>query len=119
MAWGTAVAQVPFLAQKLPQAASKTKKRKKKKKEKRKEKKKKDSIFDVAQWKQIWLVFMRMQVKSLALLSRSGIQHCCELRCRLAATANSTPGLGTSTCRGCGPKKQKPTNKTHCHCLAV
>ena len=36
----------------------------------------------VAQQKQIWLVSMRVQVRSLALLSRSGILCCCELWCR-------------------------------------
>ena len=32
----------------------------------------------VAQWKQIWLVTMRLQVQSLALLSGLEIQHCHE-----------------------------------------
>ena len=36
----------------------------------------------VAQWKQIWLASMKMQVWSLALLRRLRIQHCHELWCR-------------------------------------
>ena len=36
----------------------------------------------VAQQKWIWLVSMRMQLRSLASLSGSGIQHCLELWCR-------------------------------------
>ena len=37
----------------------------------------------VAQWKQIWLVSMRTQVRSLASLSGLRIPHCHELWCRL------------------------------------
>ena len=36
----------------------------------------------VAQWKQTWLVSMRMRVRPLVLLSVLRIQHCCELWCR-------------------------------------
>ena len=36
----------------------------------------------VAQWKRIWLISMRMWVRSLVSLSGSGIQCCCELWCR-------------------------------------
>ena len=37
----------------------------------------------VAQWKQIQPGAMRLQVRSLALLSELRICHCCELWCRL------------------------------------
>ena len=37
----------------------------------------------MAQQKHIQLVSERMQVQSLASLSRLGIRHCCELWCRL------------------------------------
>ena len=37
----------------------------------------------VVHWKQIWPVSMRMLLPSMALLSRLGIQHWCELWCRL------------------------------------
>ena len=50
----------------------------------------------VAQQKQIWLVPMRMRVRSLASLSGSGIQHCCELWCR------SQTQLRSHSCCGCG-----------------
>ena len=36
----------------------------------------------VVQWERTWVVSMRMQVPSLASLSGSGIQRCCELWCR-------------------------------------
>ena len=36
----------------------------------------------LAQWKQIQLGTMRLQVQSLALLSGLRIWHCCELWCR-------------------------------------
>ena len=77
----------------------------------------------MAQWKRAQLVSMRMQVRSLALLSVLGIQRCCELCCRSqtwlescvavavvkagSCSSNSTPSLGTSKCHGCGPKRQK------------
>ena len=83
----------------------------------------------VAQWKWIWLVPMRMLDWSLALLSGSGIQCCCELWCRLqmqlgscidvavaypsSCSSNLTPRLETSIFLGCGPRKQKAKqNKT-------
>uniref|UniRef100_A0A480GIX5 Glutamine-dependent NAD(+) synthetase isoform X1 n=1 Tax=Sus scrofa TaxID=9823 RepID=A0A480GIX5_PIG len=66
---------------------------------------------------------MRMQVRSLAWLRGSGIRHCSELRCRSqtwlgsrvavavvqagSGSSDSTPSLGASTCRRCGPKKTK------------
>ena len=87
----------------------------------------------MAQWKRVWLVSMRMQVRSLASLSRSGIWRCCDLWCRsqiqlgldpallwlqrrqawFIGRHDSTPSLGTPTCHRCGPKKQKKqkTNK--------
>ena len=81
----------------------------------------------MAQWKRVWLVSMRMQVRSLASLSRSGIWRCCDLWCRsqiqlgldpallwlqrrqawFIGRHDSTPSLGTSICHRCGPKKQK------------
>ena len=77
----------------------------------------------VAQWEQIQLVSMRMQVQCLASLSGSGVLHCRELWCRLqtwlrshvaeavavagSCSSNSIPSLGTSICRGCSPKKTK------------
>ena len=91
-------------------------------------KKKKNSLGvpDVAQWKQIWLVSMRMWVPSLVLLSGLGIRWCCELWCRsqmqlgshIAVAvvqassygSNLTPHLETSICSRCGPKEGK-TNK--------
>ena len=45
----------------------------------------------VVQRKQIQLVSMRIQVRSLALLSGSGIRHCGELWCRLAGVALIQP----------------------------
>jgi len=30
--------------------------------------------------------------------------------------SDSTPSLGTSICRRCGPKKTKTTTKNHCGC---
>ena len=78
---------------------------------------------------------MRMQVRSLASLSGLRIWHCLELWCRSkmqfgshvavvvvqagSYSSDSTPGLGTSICHGCGPKKTKkkkimvPKNKLH------
>ena len=50
----------------------------------------------VVQWKRIWLVSMRMQVWSLALLSGLGIWHCSELWCR------SQTLLWIPSCCGCG-----------------
>ena len=66
------------------------------------------------QRKQIWLGAMRLQVRSLASLSKLRIQHCCELWCKSQTwlrsvvaqvssySSNSTPSLGTSICHGCG-----------------
>ena len=45
----------------------------------------------VAQWKWIQLVSMRMRVQSLASISGSGIQRCCEPWCRLADAALISP----------------------------
>ena len=81
----------------------------------------------VAQQKQIQLVAMRRRVPSLASISGVGLWRCCELWCgsrtylesHVAVTvavavvvagscsSDSTPSLGTSVCRGCGPKKKK------------
>ena len=71
---------------------------------------------------------MRLQVRSLASLSglRSSVAMSCGvdlgyssnpallwLWCRPAATApDLTPRLGTSICRGCGPKKKKKKRMT-------
>ena len=84
----------------------------------------------VVRWKQIQLVSITMQVRSLALLSRSGIWCCHELRCRshmqlgcrvAMAVANScssdqNPSLGNSICLGCSPKNKtnKRSNKIMC-----
>ena len=75
------------------------------------------------QQKRIQLVSMRMQVRSLASVSGSGIRPCRELWCRLQTrlrfgvamavavagiySSNLTPSLQTSICLRCGPKKQK------------
>ena len=79
----------------------------------------------MAQWKQIWLVSMRTQVRSLALLSGLNIWCCHELWCRWKTqlgsdmavavavaytrgySSNMTPSLRTSICRRYGPKKTK------------
>ena len=59
---------------------------------------------------------MRMQVRSLASLSGSGIQRCHQLWYRsqmqlrspvFVAVAQAVAGLGKSICCGCGPKKKK------------
>ena len=88
----------------------------------------------LVQWKQIWLVSMKMWVWSLALLSGSGMWHCCEMRCRSqmqlgswdalavaveqagSCSSDSFPSLGTSICHRCGTKKQSKTkqNKKPC-----
>ena len=81
----------------------------------------------MAQWKRIWLGFMRMQVQSLASLSGSRIQHCWELWCRSkmrlgssvavavvsagSYSFDSNPSLRTSIWHGCGPKKTKKKKK--------
>ena len=51
----------------------------------------KKCVLTMAQQKWIQLVSMRIRVQSLALLSGLGIQHCCELWCRLAAVALIQP----------------------------
>ena len=53
----------------------------------------------VVQGKWIQLVSMRMQVQSLALLSGSGILHCCELWCRLQMWLRS--GIAVNCGVGC------------------
>ena len=71
----------------------------------------------------------RMQVRSLALLSELRLWRCHELWCRLQIRLGSCiavtvvqassyssdliPGLGTSICRRCSPKKQKYKEKRH------
>ena len=81
----------------------------------------------VAQWKQIQLVSMRMQVQSLASLSRLRIWRCLELQCRSqmwlgssvavamvevgSCSSDSTPSLGTSVCSEGSPKKTKRKKK--------
>ena len=76
----------------------------------------------VAQWKGIQLGTRRLQVWSLAALSGLRIRRSGELWCRLQTqlgsgvavavaqasgySSDSIPSLGTSTCCGCGPKKQ-------------
>ena len=81
----------------------------------------------MAQWQRSQLTFVRMQVRSLASLSGQWVKHlmrrCRELWCsgqmRLGSgvivavmqagscSSDLTPRLGTSICRGCGPKKSK------------
>ena len=77
----------------------------------------------MVQQKGIQLGTMRLRVRSPASLSRLRIQHGQELWCRsqtqfrscvavAVAEAGSyssdwPPSLGTSICRGCGPKKTK------------
>ena len=71
---------------------------------------------------------MRLQVQSLASISGLRIRHCHELWCSSQTWLRSgaavalaqaggystdwTPSLGTSTCRGCGPKKKKKKRET-------
>ena len=77
----------------------------------------------VAQWLTNPTRNMRLRVRSLALLSGLGSRHCHELCCRLktwlgsgiavalaqasSKSSNQTSSLGTSICRGCGPKRTK------------
>ena len=79
-------------------------------------------IPTVAQWKRIWLVPMKIQVRSPALLSGLMIQCCHELWgmsktwlrfCIAVAvvqagscSSDSIPSLETSMCHGCAPKRQ-------------
>ena len=80
----------------------------------------------MAQQKQIRLGTIRLQVRSLALLSGLRIQHCREL-CRShtqlrpgvamsavqasSCSSNLTPSLGNSICHRCHSKKKKYKNK--------
>ena len=59
----------------------------------------------VAQWKQIRLVSMRRQVRSLASLSGLGSR----IAVAVAGSCSSdlTPSLGTSVCHGCSNKREK------------
>ena len=77
--------------------------------------------------KQIQLGTMRLQVRSLALISGLRIQHCHELWCRLqtrlgshvavalmytgGCSSDSTPSLGTSICHRSGPRNGKKDKK--------
>ena len=68
---------------------------------------------------------MRLQVQSLASLSRLRIRCCRELGCGLqtqlgtrvavaqagSCSSDSTPSLGTSVCHRCGPKTKTEQNK--------
>ena len=67
-----------------------------------------------------WLASLRLWVRSLASLSGLRIWRCvsCGVGCRrgsdvvllwlcCSCSSNSTPGLGTSICRRCGPKKKE------------
>ena len=93
--------------------------------EKKKSKKtirEKNEVPVMAQQKRISLGTMRMQVRSLALISGSEIWCCHELWCRSQMSLGSavvvavvkagscssdlTPSLGTSICHGYSPKKQ-------------
>ena len=83
----------------------------------------------MVQWGQIPLISMGMWVRSLALISGSGIRHCCELWCRsqvqlgsqvaMAAavavagscSSNLTPSLGTSIHCRCSLKKENKTKQ--------
>ena len=79
----------------------------------------------MVQWKWIQLGILRLWVRSLASLNGLRIQCCCELWFRSQdrnpcccdcsvgqhCSSNSTPSLGTSICRGCGPKKMKKKRK--------
>jgi len=94
--------------------------------EKKKKKKKGIGVPVMAQWLTN-LRTMRLQVRSLALLSGLRIQRCGELWCRsqtwlgsciaVALTqasgyrSNWTPGLGTSIYHGSGPRKGKKKKK--------
>ena len=86
-----------------------------------------DGVPFMAQWKRILLASMRTQVRSLASLSGLSIRRCHELWCRWQTQLGSgiavalaqaspcssdlTPGLGTSMCHGCDPKKTKAPPK--------
>ena len=53
----------------------------------------------MAQWFTNQLVCMRMQVRSLALLSGLRIQHCCELWCRSETWLRSVIAIATAPIR--------------------
>ena len=77
---------------------------------------------------QTLLVSIRIQVQSLASLSRLRIQHCSELCCRLQmqlglhitvvvveagnCTSDLTPSLGISLCHRYGTKKRQSSNQS-------
>ena len=65
----------------------------------------------MAQQKRTQLVSLRLWVRSLAALSGkgSGVAMSCGIGCR--RSSNLTPGLGTSTYLGFGPKKKKKEKK--------
>ena len=87
------------------------------------------------QWKRIRLGTTKLQVQSLASISELRIRRCPELWCRSkmqlgsciavalvwasAYSSDEPPSLGTSICRGCGPKKDKknPNKQTKKNCL--
>ena len=64
----------------------------------------------MAQQKWIQLVAMMIQVQSLALFIGLRVWPCCELWCRLVATAPIWPLAGQPTYVGCSPKKKKKKN---------
>ena len=90
-------------------------------------------IPDVAQWKQIWLASMRIQVWCMDSLTGSGIRRCHELWCNSQTRLGScvvvavvqasswgsdlTPSLETSICCGCGAKKKKKEKNRVEFCL--
>ena len=81
----------------------------------------------MVQRKRIRLGTMRLPTWSLVLLIGLSIWHCCVLWCRsqtqlrsyialavakaFSCSSDLIPSLRTSICSGCGPKKQKQTNK--------
>ena len=66
----------------------------------------------VVQRRRVWLEIMRLQVRSLALLSGLSIQRCHELRRSSQMQLGScTPIPGTSICHGWGPRKDKIDKK--------
>ena len=87
----------------------------------------------LVQGKQIRLGTMRLRVRSPASLIGLRIRHCRELGYRsqprlrsgvaVAVTmangcsSDLPPSLGTSMCRGCGPRKINKTNQTARHCV--
>ena len=59
-------------------------------------------VPNVAHQKQIWLVFMRTQVRSLASLIGLRIRHCCELWCRSQMWVRSGVAVAVVWAGGCG-----------------